>query len=269
MAPDMVQLALRTSELCTKPIPLLKEGMDHSINLSKEQVACLLAHAFFCTPLLNSRMSMHSNHPDIDFYRGVKARLFEGSSPKKMEKLKSLLCYFRSVTEQASWAPPTVPELSDQFSEIICQTDRQTMLILHSAVLIMWTLATCLWAEGSQVQEEICFLINPEVIDSRLFTEALEHNKCLIITALLQMLAAAEAGRDVAYFTFGDSDLMTDFHTMHSFLTCTPSSHRDKSADVFGLLGQYYSSVCQSCLTRHPDISLYSFIYQEVGSGSP
>lgn len=37
--------------------------------------------------------------------------------------------------------------------------------------------------------------------------------------ALLQILAAAEAGRDVAYFTFGDSQLMTDVHNMHSFLT--------------------------------------------------
>lgn len=33
------------------------------------------------------------------------------------------------------------------------------------------------------------------------------------------MMAAAEAGRDVAYFTFGDSQLMTDVHNMHSFLT--------------------------------------------------
>lgn len=32
------------------------------------------------------------------------------------------------------------------------------------------------------------------------------------------MLAAAEAGRDVAYFTFGDSQLMTDVHKVHSFL---------------------------------------------------
>lgn len=39
------------------------------------------------------------------------------------------------------------------------------------------------------------------------------------LPALLQMLAAAEAGRDVAYFTFGDSQLMTDVHDMHSFLS--------------------------------------------------
>ena len=32
------------------------------------------------------------------------------------------------------------------------------------------------------VQEEIRFLINPELIVSRLFTEALDYNECLIIT---------------------------------------------------------------------------------------
>lgn len=32
------------------------------------------------------------------------------------------------------------------------------------------------------VQEEIRFLVNPELIISRLFTEALDHNECLIIT---------------------------------------------------------------------------------------
>lgn len=32
-------------------------------------------------------------------------------------------------------------------------------------------------------------------------------------------MAAAEAGRDVAYFTFGDALLMRDVHDMHTFLT--------------------------------------------------
>lgn len=32
------------------------------------------------------------------------------------------------------------------------------------------------------VQEEIRFLISPELIVSRLFTEVLDHNECLIIT---------------------------------------------------------------------------------------
>lgn len=36
--------------------------------------------------------------------------------------------------------------------------------------------------------------------------------------------------------------------------------------EVYGLLQQYYSSVCKSCLSRRPDISLYSFIYGQVRS---
>lgn len=32
-------------------------------------------------------------------------------------------------------------------------------------------------------------------------------------------MAAAEAGRDVAYYTFGDAQLMRDVHEIHTFLT--------------------------------------------------
>lgn len=38
-------------------------------------------------------------------------------------------------------------------------------------------------------------------------------------SALIQLVAAAEAGRDVAYFTFGDAQLMRDVHRIHTFLT--------------------------------------------------
>lgn len=40
------------------------------------------------------------------------------------------------------------------------------------------------------VQEEIRFLINPELIVSRLFTEALDHNECLIITGQLSKICS-------------------------------------------------------------------------------
>lgn len=38
-------------------------------------------------------------------------------------------------------------------------------------------------------------------------------------SALIQLMAAAEAGRDVAYFTFGDAQLMRDVHRIYVFLT--------------------------------------------------
>ncbi|TKS89751.1 Poly(ADP-ribose) glycohydrolase [Collichthys lucidus] len=320
LLPDMVQLALRASELCTKPIPLLKSGMNHSITMSQEQVACLLANAFFCTfPRRNSRKTEYYNYPDINFF----------SSQTPLTKLH-ITC------------------------EGTIEDDGYGMLQVDFANQYVGGGVT----SAGLVQEEIRFLINPELIVSRLFTEALDHNECLIITgtqqyskytgyaqtyqwsgsyqdttprdgwqrrcteivaidalqfksfleqfrpekinrelnkaycgfarpedqsqnlaavatgnwgcgvfggdtrlkALLQMLAAAEAGRDVAYFTFGDSKLMTDVYNMHSFLT----QRKISVGEVYDLLGQYYSSVCKSCLSRRPDVSLYSFIYQQL-----
>uniref|UniRef100_A0A8C8DV93 poly(ADP-ribose) glycohydrolase n=1 Tax=Oryzias sinensis TaxID=183150 RepID=A0A8C8DV93_9TELE len=315
LLPDMVQLAMRASELCTKPIPLLKRGMNHSITMSQEQAACLLANAFFCTfPRRNSRKAEYSNFPDINFFR-----LFEGSSPKKIEKLKTLMCYFKSVTEQSRCIFQLCFSSQTRLTKlhITCEgtieDDGSGMLQVDFANKFVGGGVT----STGLVQEEIRFLINPELIVSRLFTEALDDNECLIITgtqqfskytgysqtyqwggshqdatprdgwqrrcteivaidamqfrnfleqfhldkitrelnkaycgfsrpdtdsknlaavatgnwgcgvfggdtrlkALLQMLAAAEAGRDVAYFTFGDNRLMTDVNNMHSFLT--------------------------------------------------
>lgn len=368
LLPDMVQLALRASELCTKPIPLLKEGMNHSITMSQEQVACLLANAFFCTfPRRNSRRTEYYNYPDINFFR-----LFEGS-PSKIEKLKTLMCYFRTFTEQKPtglvtftrktldkpphWKSSQTPLTKLHITcEGTIEDDGCGMLQVDFANQFVGGGVT----SSGLVQEEIRFLINPELIVSRLFTEALGHNECLIITgtqqyskyrgyaqtyrwngihqdttpsdewqrrcteivaidalqfksfleqfrpdkinrelnkaycgfarpkvrkehlsavatgnwgcgvfggdtrlkALLQMLAAAEAGRDVAYFTFGDSELMTDVHNMHSFLR----QREICVGEVYDLLEQYYSSVCKGCLGRRPDVSLYSFIYEQVSS---
>ncbi|XP_054898593.1 poly(ADP-ribose) glycohydrolase-like [Poeciliopsis prolifica] len=369
LLPDMVQLALRASELCTKPIPLLKRGMSHSITMSQEQVACLLANAFFCTfPRRNSRKTEYCNYPDINFFR-----LFEGSSSRKIEKLKTLMCYFKSVTEQKptglvtfrrqrldkppNWkSSPTLLTRLHITCEGTIEDDGYGMLQVDFANKFVGGGVI----GAGLVQEEIRFLINPELIVSRLFTEALDDNECLIITgsqqyskytgysqtykwagyhhdtiprddwrrrcteivaidalqfrnfleqfhpykinrelnkaycgfshsekesqnlsavatgnwgcgvfggdtrlkALIQMLAAAEAGRDVAYFTFGDNQLMTDVHNIHSFLT----QRNISVGEVYGLLEQYYRSVCKNSLSQRPDVSLYSFIYAQVSS---
>ncbi|XP_057682985.1 poly(ADP-ribose) glycohydrolase [Corythoichthys intestinalis] len=372
LLPKLVQLALKAPELCTKPIPLLKRGTSHSISMSQEQVACLLANAFFCTfPRRNSRRSEYANYPDINFFR-----LFEGSSSRKTEKLKTLMCYFKSIIEQKPTGVVTFTRKSLEYppdwessetlltklhiaSEGTIEDEGYGMLQVDFANQFVGGGVT----SSGLVQEEIRFLINPELIVSRLFTEALDHDECLIITgtqqyskytgyaqtytfcsshqdttlrddwqrrcteivaidalpfrnyleqfrptrierelnkafcgfarpgehsnnlsavatgnwgcgvfggdtclkALIQMLAAAEAGRDVAYFTFGDSQLVTDVHSMHSFLTrrCITVG------EVYDLMMQYYSDVCKTCSGQHPDVSLYAFIYRQVGSSPP
>nr|XP_057920856.1 poly(ADP-ribose) glycohydrolase isoform X1 [Doryrhamphus excisus] len=367
--PSMVKLALSAPRLCTMPIPLLKSRLNHSLTMSQEQIACLLANAFFCTfPRRNSRKSEYCNYPEINFYR-----LFEGSSSRKIEKLKTLMCYFRRVTHtrpkglvtftrQTLNNLPTWENCQSQLTRlhITCEgtieDDGYGMLQVDFANRFVGGGVT----GNGLVQEEIRFIINPELIVSRLFTEALEHNECLIITgaeqyskysgyaetykwdesykdetprddwqrrcteivaidalkykhfmeqflpekmtrelnkaycgffrnnanrkhlsaiatgnwgcgafggdtrlkALIQLMAAAEADRDVAYFTFGDPQLMRDVHDMHAFLT----ERQVTVGRLYSLLNQYSHLVCKNCRKTRPDVTLYAFIYQSFSS---
>ncbi|KAM5321054.1 poly(ADP-ribose) glycohydrolase isoform 1-T1 [Glossophaga mutica] len=368
--PDMVKIALCLPNICTQPIPLLKQKMNHSITMSQEQIASLLANAFFCTfPRRNAKMkSEYSSYPDINFNR-----LFEGRSSRKPEKLKTLFCYFRRVTEKK---PTGLVTFTRQSLEDFPEWERCEKFLTRLHVTYEGTIegngrgmlqvdfANRFVGGGvtsaGLVQEEIRFLINPELIVSRLFTEVLDHNECLIITgteqyseytgyaetyrwarshedgserdswqrrsteivaidalhfrryldqfvpekirrelnkaycgflrpgvpsenlsavatgnwgcgafggdarlkALIQILAAAVAERDVAYFTFGDSELMRDIYSMHTFLT----ERKLTVGEVYKLLLRYYNEECRNCSTPGPDMKLYPFIYHAVES---
>ena len=47
--PHMCALALRLPSLFPRPLPLLLKGRAAAVELSHEQCACLMAHAFFCS----------------------------------------------------------------------------------------------------------------------------------------------------------------------------------------------------------------------------
>lgn len=368
--PDMVKIALCLPNICTQPIPLLKQKMNHSITMSQEQIASLLANAFFCTfPRRNAKMkSEYSSYPDINFNR-----LFEGRSSRKPEKLKTLFCYFRRVTEKKPTGLVTFTRQSlEDFPEWErCEKPLTRLHVTYEGTIegngqgmLQVDFANRFVGGGvtsaGLVQEEIRFLINPELIVSRLFTEVLDHNECLIITgteqyseytgyaetyrwarshedrserddwqrrgteivaidalhfrryldqfvpekirrelnkaycgflrpgvssenlsavatgnwgcgafggdarlkALIQILAAAAAERDVVYFTFGDSELMRDIYSMHTFLT----ERKLTVGEVYKLLLRYYNEECRNCSTPGPDIKLYPFIYHAVES---
>ncbi|CAH7125701.1 Parg [Phodopus roborovskii] len=370
--PDMVKIALCLPNICTQPIPLLKQKMNHSITMSQEQIASLLANAFFCTfPRRNAKMkSEYSSYPDINFNR-----LFEGRSSRKPEKLKTLFCYFRRVTEKKPTGLVTFTRQSlEDFPEWErCEKPLTRLHVTYEGTIegngrgmLQVDFANRFVGGGvtgaGLVQEEIRFLINPELIISRLFTEVLDHNECLIITgteqyseytgyaetyrwarshedgserddwqrrcteivaidalhfrryldqfvpekmrrelnkaycgflrpgvppenlsavatgnwgcgafggdarlkALIQILAAAAAERDVVYFTFGDSELMRDIYSMHTFLT----ERKLNVGKVYKLLLRYYNEECRDCSTPGPDIKLYPFIYHAVESSA-
>ncbi|XP_072439495.1 poly(ADP-ribose) glycohydrolase isoform X1 [Chiloscyllium punctatum] len=368
LLPKMAELALQLPTLCTKPIPLLKQKMNYSITMSQEQIACLLANAFFCTfPRRNNKGKLeYSNFPDINF-----KKLFEGPSHKKAEKLKTLFCYFRKVTKEKPTGLVTFQrQCIPNFPEWERSTKKLTRLHItcegtiedNGHGMLQVDFANKYVGGGvtraGLVQEEIRFLINPELIVSRLFTEALDYNECLIITgteqysvyegyadtykwvesyndktlrdawqrcnteivaidalpfrryldqfspcslkrevnkaycgfvrpgidpknlsavatgnwgcgafggdarlkSLLQLMAAAEAGRDVVYSTFGDRELMIEIYEMHKFLI----EKEQTIGNIYKLLERYYSEECRSCPFSKPRNKLYNFIYDSV-----
>ncbi|TSK22736.1 Poly(ADP-ribose) glycohydrolase [Bagarius yarrelli] len=325
MLPKMVSIALSAPKICTQPIPLLKQNMNQSLTMSQEQIACLLANAFFCTfPRRNSRKSEYYNYPEINF--------------------NSLATQFTRLYISCEGT------IEDQGYGML-QVDFANRMVGGGVTGL------------GLVQEEIRFLINPELIVSRLFTEALEHNECLIITgteqyskysgysdsykwkanhkdetprdewqrrcteivamdalkyrhyveqfhpdkitrelnkaycgfvrhgvdsqnlsaiatgnwgcgafggdtrlkALVQLMAAAEAGRDVAYFTFGDTALMMDVHKLHTFI----KDNYVTVGKLYGLLRHYFNVVVKNSHSPRPDVSLYGFIYDQISSDPP
>ncbi|KAM6901597.1 poly(ADP-ribose) glycohydrolase isoform 2-T4 [Lycodopsis pacificus] len=207
--PKMAALALSLPEHVKKAIPLLKRGHSASITLSQVQISCLLANAFFCTfPHRNATASSAEYHafPSINF-----TKLLEHWSQRKNEKLRAVLHYFSVVTDDDKKPKGLVTFerrcLTDMPNWRIC---KETMSKLH--VTSRGTIETegtgllqvdfaCSRIGGGVlgsglVQEEILFLMNPELIVSRLFTEKLADNECLIVTGSQQFSR---------YSGFGDS----------------------------------------------------------------
>ncbi|KAM7349740.1 poly(ADP-ribose) glycohydrolase [Cochliomyia hominivorax] len=202
LLPRIIRLALRLPELVQAPIPLLKQGKCHAITLTQEQISCLLANAFLCTyPRRNTlkRKSEYGTFPDINFNR-----LFQSRGSAVLEKIKCICHYFRRVcpveddrsnvptgcvtferrfihqNEMPNWAESTIPlgitplhitsdgTIEDQGLGLL-QVDFANKY-LGGGVL-----------GGGCVQEEIRFVICPELIISKLFTECLKPTEALIM----------------------------------------------------------------------------------------
>ncbi|XP_065199713.1 poly(ADP-ribose) glycohydrolase-like [Planococcus citri] len=376
LLPKMIDLALCLPELVTGGIPLLKHGRSHSITLSQMQIASLLANAFFITfPHRNtqSKGSEYANYPSINFTRLFQG-VFRDRKKATIEKIKSLLHYFRRVT---SSHPTGVVTYSRHFVPKLVIPDwaKSTKLLpklnvsstgtiedegfgLYQVDFAHKLIGGGVIANGC-VQEEIRFVICPELILSRLFTECLEDNEALIITgcerfskykgygksfewdgdyidgtpsdqegrkyctvvaidalffrknfakeqyspskmnrelnkayagyswgtrrnknelcgiatgnwgcgvyrgnaefkSLLQLMAAAESNRDLAYFTFGNDELRDSMHAVHEFLI------KNKIT-----IGKIYDLLCQYNAGAFYDrIPLYDYIKNEALSSS-
>ncbi|CAH1646843.1 unnamed protein product [Spodoptera littoralis] len=96
--PEVIKLALDLPKLVQAPIPLLKQHKNFSVSLSQQQIASLLANAFFCTfPRRNAtkKTSEYASYPFINFNS---SGLYESTnSDANLEKLKCICHYFRRI----------------------------------------------------------------------------------------------------------------------------------------------------------------------------
>ncbi|XP_050391960.1 poly(ADP-ribose) glycohydrolase isoform X1 [Patella vulgata] len=192
--PKIIKLALQLPHLCTKPIPLLKKHKNQSITMSQQQIACLLANAFLCTfPRRNSQHkgSEYADYPGINFI-GV---FQTGSFDRKFQKLKCIFHYFERVTSKM---PRGIVTFTRQFIQNTpnwenCHEKLPEQIHVSSSGTIEDDGFGLLQVDFANkyigggvlgsgcVQEEIRFLICPEMLISRLFTEALDNKECLVM----------------------------------------------------------------------------------------
>jgi len=92
------------------------------------------------------------------------------------------------------------------------------------------------------------------------------------LKGLLQLMAASLAGRDVAYFTFGDARLRDDLHAVHAALV----ERRVTVGRLFGLLahygdlygGQPSPPTSPPTATATPALDLYGYLYAMLDADS-
>ncbi|XP_068190654.1 poly(ADP-ribose) glycohydrolase isoform X2 [Antennarius striatus] len=201
LLPKVAALALKLPDHVKKAIPLLQRGRPAAITLSQVQISCLLANAFFCTfPHRNTTLpkAEYYSFPSINF-----TSLFGNWSGRKREKLRAIMHYFKVVTDDNAKLDGLLTfercclRASDAPDWRSC---KETLPKLHVTSLgtiegegtgMLQVDFASSWIGGGVlgsglVQEEILFLLNPELIVSRLFTEKLEDNECLVVTGCQQ-----------------------------------------------------------------------------------
>lgn len=199
--PGIISLAISVTQTVTRPPVLLVRQQEHSISLSQVQIAALLANAFLCTfPRRNTqkKLSEYSSYPDINFIR-----LFENKSKSNwiQEKLKCLFHYFDRVSEKEPSGVvtftrkviseadlPNWESVEENFNGF--HVSSEGTIEREGVGLLQMDFANRYIGGGvlgwGCVQEEIRFIICPELIAACLLTEVLEKNEAIVITGVEQ-----------------------------------------------------------------------------------
>jgi poly(ADP-ribose) glycohydrolase len=88
------------------------------------------------------------------------------------------------------------------------------------------------------------------------------------LKALIQLMAAAEAGRDVCYFTFDDQDLVRDLYEVHKLIRYFDL----RVGDVWKIISQFTNVRSYADSSKDPQLSLFQYIlntYMQAFNSQP
>ncbi|TGZ76124.1 hypothetical protein CRM22_000007 [Opisthorchis felineus] len=202
--PALCALALNLPIYLTQPIPLMRSGCEMSFTFSQLQIASLLANAFFCTfPRRNSRgrNAEFARFPFVNF-----SRLFSGPQNRyslsrgyncQREKIRCLLHYFHRVTQTVPTGTVTytrrclgslVPDWAKStrtFDQLRIHINSQSTIEEAGVNTLQVDFANKFLGGGvlssGCVQEEIMFVLRPELLATCLFVECLGDDEAVLI----------------------------------------------------------------------------------------
>ncbi|CAF0977943.1 unnamed protein product [Adineta ricciae] len=191
--PNMCNLALNVDTICPQPPPLLRVGSNASVTLSQHQAAALLACGFFC--LFPNRSYGDGKYKFKRFPNPNFDRLYRPGHPKKIEKLRCILHYFRRIIEKKPNGVITIQRSALPLDRIpLWERQKTNLCDLHLATgLRIEDMQDTLQVDfanayigggvlrGGCVQEEIRFAICPEMLVSLLLCEKMEKNECVYL----------------------------------------------------------------------------------------
>ncbi|XP_047986946.1 poly(ADP-ribose) glycohydrolase-like [Leguminivora glycinivorella] len=196
--PLMTKLALDLPRLIQTPIPVLKQNKNQSISITQQQIASLLANAFFCTfPRLKQEEGKEKTSEYVFMPRFNFNTLYETSGADHvLGKLKCLLNYFKRVCSEVrpggvvTFSRRSMPDRCPDWAQSSAPLSVPLHVDSSSGIegahgLIQMDFANKRLGGGvlrrGCVQEEIRFVICPELLVSMLFTETLLPHEAVMI----------------------------------------------------------------------------------------
>ena len=192
----IAELALRVDQLFPEPIPLLFQGNSKVVSVSRIQVACILANAFFnLVPpqSINMQMLTLIDILEVSFFTSQLSKLrclMEYFGRIRELEIKGDSAYLKRIIsiERRFLTAECTPKFSDSTLPLSAFKSLPTGLIEDAHGLLQADFANKYIGGGvlstGNVQEEIRFVISPECLFSILICEEMLPNESIIITGM-------------------------------------------------------------------------------------